>query len=73
MNTKASAWFVTAFDFRQLCNDAQSQARAESEQEFAAQMMLAANEHGLETYLSVKQLKWLCKIADHVMPPMRTQ
>lgn len=68
MNTKAGTWFADEKEFRQLCGDAQSQARDESSQEFAAQMMLAANQHGLGTYVSDKQLKWLCKIADWEVP-----
>lgn len=68
MRTTARDWFATAFEFRQLCGDAQSQARGESSQEFAAQMMLAANRDGLDTSLSVKQLEWLCKIADWEVP-----
>jgi hypothetical protein len=67
-NTKASTWFEDAASFRQLCGDAQSQANSESAQEFAAQMMLAANQHGLEMYLSEKQLKWLCELADWMVP-----
>lgn len=68
MTTKASTWFADVREFRQLCGDAQSQARTESAQEFAGQMMLKANEHGLETYLSEAQLRWLCKIADWEQP-----
>lgn len=68
MNTKAQDWFTDVREFRQLCGDAQSQARGESAQEFAAQMMLAANQHGLDTYLSHKQLAWLCKLADWDVP-----
>jgi len=68
MNTKAATWFKDEHEFRQLCGDAQSQAGGESAQEFAAQMMLAANQHGLQTYLSEKQLSWLCKLADWDMP-----
>lgn len=70
-NTKASTWFADAAEFRQLCGDAQSQASDESSQEFAAQMTLAANQHGLETYLSEKQLKWLCELADWELPARR--
>ena len=68
MNTKASTWFADEKEFRQLCGDAQSQANGESAQEFAAQMMLAANKHGLQTYLSEKQLAWLCRLADWEQP-----
>lgn len=68
MNTKAKDWFKDAAEFRQLCGDAQSQARAESAQEFAAQMMLKANQHGLDTYISPAQIKWLCQIADWDIP-----
>lgn len=71
MNTKAADWYADAYEFRQLCGDAQSQAKSESEQEFAAQMMLAANKHGLETYVSPKQMTWLCRIADHDVPEMK--
>lgn len=67
----ARDWYADAFEFRQLCGDAQSQARSENEQEFAAEMMLKANQHGLDTYVSEKQLSWLCRIADHDMPKRR--
>lgn len=68
MNTKASDWFTDEKEFRQLCGDAQSQARGESSQDFAAQMMIAANRTGLQTYLTFKQLQWLCKLADWDIP-----
>lgn len=69
----ARDWYADEYEFRQLCGDAQSQARTESEQEFAAQMMLKANQHGLDTYISPKQLAWLCRIADHDIPNQRSQ
>lgn len=68
MSTKASTWFKDIAEFRMLCGDAQSQARGESSQEFAAEMMIKANQHGLETFLSIKQLEWLCKLADWDVP-----
>lgn len=71
--TTARDWYADASEFRQLCGDAQSQARGESAQDFAADMMIKANQHGLGTYLSVKQLEWLCKIADHDVPKRRSQ
>jgi hypothetical protein len=71
VNTRARDWFEDAKDFRQLCGDAQSQAQGESSQDFAAQMMIAANQHGLDTYISPKQLAWLCKLADHEPPAQR--
>ncbi len=37
----ARDWFADDFEFRQLCGDAQSQARDESSQEFAAEMVNA--------------------------------
>lgn len=67
----AKDWYADAYEFRQLCGDAQSQARSESEQDFAAEMMIKANQHGLLTYISPKQLAWLCKIADHDVPKLR--
>lgn len=68
MNTKAKLWFKDAREFRQLCGDAQSQAKSESAQDFAASMMIAANRHGLETYVSQAQIEWLCKLADWDIP-----
>lgn len=67
----ARDWYADAHEFRQLCGDAQSQARDESSQEFAAQMMLTANQRGLDTNISPKQLAWLCRIADHEIPKAR--
>jgi hypothetical protein len=66
--TSAADWYATDYEFRQLCGDAQSQARSEGDQEFAAEMMLKANRHGLGTYITVNQLAWLCRIADHKVP-----
>jgi hypothetical protein len=67
----AADWFSDEHEFRQLCGDAQSQARGESSQDFAAEMVVKAKEHGLKTYLSPKQLEWLCKLADWDMPKRR--
>lgn len=67
----ARDWFSDAYEFRQLCGDAQSQATGETSQDFAAEMMIKANQHGLDTYLTPKQLAWLCKIADHDLPKVR--
>jgi len=67
----AADWFADEHEFRQLCGDAQSQARGESSQDFAAEMVVKAKEHGLRTYLSPKQLEWLCKLADWDIPKRR--
>jgi len=69
----ARDWFGDDYEFRQLCMDAQSQARGESAQEFSAEMTIKAKQHGLDTYLSPKQLAYLCKIADHDVPKLRTK
>lgn len=69
--TTAADWFATGYEFRQLCGDAQSQAQGESSQEFAAEMVIKANQHGLETYLTFKQLEWLCELADWQVPKRR--
>lgn len=66
--TTARNWYADEYDFRQLCGDAQSQARGESGQDFAAEMVVKAKATGLDTPLSVKQLEWLCKMADHDVP-----
>lgn len=66
--TTAADWFTDEHEFRQLCGDAQSQARGESGQDFAAEMVIKAKDTGLRTYLSIKQLEWLCKLADWDVP-----
>jgi hypothetical protein len=67
----ARDWFADEYEFRQLCGDAQSQARGESSQNFAAEMVVKAKEHGLATYVSEAQLRWLVKLADWEMPTRR--
>ena len=67
-NTTAANWFKDEYEFRQLCGDAQSQAQSEKAQDFAAEMVVKAKQYGLETYLSVVQLQYLCKIADWEVP-----
>lgn len=71
MSTKASTWFTDVAEFRQLCGDAQSLARGESAEEFAAQMMVRANAHGLDSYVTESQLQWLCRLADRAALPKR--
>jgi hypothetical protein len=44
MNTQARDWFADEHEFRQLCGDAQSQARGESSQDFAAEMVVKASQ-----------------------------
>jgi hypothetical protein len=66
--TTAKDWFTDEHEFRQLCGDAQSQARGETSQDFTAEMIIKAKAHGLNTYLSFKQLEWLCKLADWDVP-----
>ncbi len=68
----ARDWFADDFEFRQLCGDAQSQARDESSQEFAAEMVIKAKQYVLDTRLSQKQLAWLCRLADWIEPKMRS-
>jgi hypothetical protein len=71
--TKAYDWYDTDAEFRQLCGDAVSQANGESAQEFANDMMKRANEYGLSTLISDAQIKWLCKLADHIVPKRITR
>jgi hypothetical protein len=71
MSTRARDWFSDEHEFRQLCGDAQSQATGESSQDFAAEMVIKAKDRGLDTYLSDKQLAWLCKLADWDLPKRR--
>lgn len=70
MSTTAADWFATDLEFRQLCGDAVSEATGEWTQQFAADMISKANQYGLKTHLSDKQLILLCKIADWVKPAM---
>jgi hypothetical protein len=68
----AADWFANEREFRQLCGDAVSLAHAESSEEFAADMVKKAKEFGLKTYLTQKQLNWLCQIADWQVPERKS-
>ena len=70
-STTAADWFGSDVEFRQLCGDAKSQAHGESAEDFTHDMVQKAREWGLNTYLSQKQLEWLCKIADWEVPKRR--
>lgn len=72
MKEPVSIWFADEHELRQLCGDAQSQARTEGEMDFTRDMMLEANSKGLLMQLSEKQLNWLCKIADWEIPRRRS-
>jgi hypothetical protein len=69
--TTAADWFATDAEFRQICGDAVSLARYDSQQEFANKMVQRAKEHGLKAYITEKQLKFLCEIADAEIPARR--
>lgn len=68
MITQASDWFLEEGEFLLLCKDAQTQATTERAQEFAAEMVRKSNQHGLKTFLSQRQLEWLCQLADWNVP-----
>lgn len=68
---KAKRWFANIKDFQQLCLDAKGNAHSEAAEDFTHDMLLQANEHGLESFLSERQLKWLCALADLEMPKPR--
>jgi hypothetical protein len=70
--TSAADWFSDPAEFRRLCSDAKSEAKGESAETFTHEMMLSANQYGLATRVSGPQMKWLCDLADWVMPQMRT-
>lgn len=67
----AADWFADEREFRQLCGDAVSLAHAEASEEFAADMIKKAKEFGLKTYLTQRQLNWLCQIAEWEVPRVR--
>jgi hypothetical protein len=69
--SRARVWFSDEAEFRQLCGDAVSLATTESEESFAHDMMSRANLYGLNMMLSEKQMRWLCEIADWVLPRVR--
>jgi hypothetical protein len=64
----ARDWFSAHADFCQLCGDAVSQAKGENAQDFAHEMIKAANVYGLEASLTERQLRWLCTLADWEVP-----
>lgn len=73
MRTTASDWFETREAFLQVCLDAVSLAKGETNEEFACTMMRDAKQNGLATLISAAQLLWLCNLADTHMPKRRVQ
>jgi hypothetical protein len=71
LKTIAADWYATKQEFLQVCLDAKSQAHCEGAEEFTHAMLLRANEHGLDTFITFDQLRWLCDIADHNLPRRR--
>lgn len=66
--SKAVDWYSEAIEFRSLCEAAARHATKPSEKEFTARMVAKACTHGLDTYVTSKQLAWLCTIARRGMP-----
>lgn len=69
--TTARVWYSDSTAFEEVCRDALRQAKGESDEQFAADMWDRVRQHGLNTYMSEKQMKNLHRIADHVLPPKR--
>lgn len=69
--TTAANWWDTREEFLQVCADANSQASREWDQEFASDQIAKARTYGLSTFISPKQVKHLCRIADVVEPPFK--
>lgn len=67
-NSTAANWFKDEADFRRICGDAVSMASNESAQEFANKMLVTCKKFGLKTYISEKQLRFLCQLADVEAP-----
>lgn len=72
MKEPTSIWFADEHELRQLCGDAQSQAKSPWAMDFSRDMMLEANSKGLNMQLSEKQLTHLCEIADWEIPRRRS-
>jgi hypothetical protein len=64
----ARNWYRSAEEFHQVCLDATSLAKGEAAEEFAHRKLAQATAWGLDTFLSASELRWLCELADHVMP-----
>jgi hypothetical protein len=72
MSTAAN-WFETIELFRALLDEATDKARTDAATGFVKSMHEKATAHGLGTYLSQKQLSWLCTIAGVMTPPERAR
>lgn len=70
-NTTARNWYTNSTAFEEVCRDAIRQAKGESDETFAHETWARVRSHGLNTYMSERQMKNLHRIADHVMPPQK--
>jgi hypothetical protein len=64
LSGKARDFDITVDDLRSLVNDAQSQATSEGAQDFAAKMVIAYKQYGMEMFLSRRQADYLCSLAE---------
>lgn len=70
--TTARNWYDSSTDFETVCRDAIREAKGESDETFAHETWERVRQHGLNTYMTEKQMKNLHRIADQVMPPRRS-
>ncbi len=72
--TTAANWFASADEFRRLCCEARAKAHKEAALEFTHDLCRRADQHGLDSFLTAKQLTWLCQIAGAQVPhPIEAQ
>lgn len=71
--TTAANWYKSAAEFEEVCADAVRLAHGERAEEFAHQMLALARRDHLNVLINANQLRYLCMIADHIMPPARNE
>lgn len=69
--TRVSDWFESVEDFTTLTRDAIREAKGDGGKIFAEEMSAKVKEYGFNTYLTQKQLNWLCQLADWDVPARR--
>jgi len=71
MSRQVGDYFADEGAFRSLILEAQGRAQTDRAVEFVNELSIKAKEHGLKTFLSDKQLTWLCTIAGAPKPAPR--
>ncbi len=64
MSTRARDFFEDESSFEEMLEEADSNARSESDREFVTDMIEFSETYGLQTFMTHRQYEWLKRLAE---------